>query len=439
MRRYSLTWWQTAWLLIFLSGLVFRGRTAADISNSAIDAWALYRVGCVFLVGAILFVRLTLRRTNWVPQLFSGYVGFFLLFPLVSLISTAWSINPPWTLYKSLEFGLDLATLAAVVVTLQTIEDYKKLIDWSWILLGLLVCSAWVGAAIDPGEALFSDPNLRVIALPTRLVGVFPVVSCNDLSEICATLALVALCRMWIDPEKQHSRLRYSLLFAFSMVSLVITQTRGSFIAFLIGFVILLLMTRRYALAAVGGFFTVMAGGALILLTNFGSAAQNFFNRGQNARQAGGLSGRLQTWTSAYYAIMDHPILGWGGFAGSRFAILDKNSSDSSSLNSFIDCALDIGIVGVIIILILAAAIGWMLYRNSRDSRPWTLQSAMAVEMFIAFIVLMIRSVESSNLITHPMLSFLTIIGAAETLRHLRHERRAVVPMSPQQSLSWQS
>jgi hypothetical protein len=439
MRRFSLTWWQVAWLLVFLSGLVFRGRTAADINNSAIDAWALYRVGCIFLVGAILFIRLTLRKTQWVSQLFSGYVGLFLIFALISVISTTWSLNPPWTLYKSLEFSVDLATLAAVLATLQTIEDYKKLIDWSWLLLGLLVCSAWLGAAVDPGDALFSDPNLRVIPLPARLVGVFPVVSCNDLSEICATLGLVALCRMWIDPEKQHSRFWYKMLLAFSMISLVITQTRGSFIAFLLGLIVLLLMTRRYALAAAGGVVTVMVGGALLMLTNFGSAAQNFFNRGQNSQQAGGLSGRLETWTNSYYAIMQRPIFGWGGFAGSRFAVLDKNSSDSSSLNSFIDCALDIGIVGVVIVLLLVILVGWMLYRNTKGSRTWTVQSAVAVEMFLAFVVLIIRSVESSNLITHPMLSFLTVIGAAETLRHLRQERGAVVPMSPQQTFSLQS
>jgi O-Antigen ligase len=436
MRRFSLTWWQTAWLLLFLSGLVFRGRTAAEINNSAIDAWALYRIGCVFLVGAILFVRLTLKRTRWMPYLFSGYVGLFVLFPFVALVSTAWSVLPPWTLYKSVEFLVDVCTLAAILPTIRSVEDYKKLIDWSWILLGLLVCSAWVGAVIDPSEALFSDPNLRVIPLPMRLVGVFPVVSCNDLSEICATLGLVALCRMWIDPERQHSKFWYRLLFAASMVSLVITQTRGSFIAFFVGLVVLLLLTRRYALAAAGGFMTVMVGGALLLLTNFGSAAQNFFNRGQNAQQAGGFSGRLQTWTNSYYAIMEHPILGYGGFAGSRFVVLSKNSSDSSSLNSFIDCALNLGIVGVIIILVVVVLAGWTLFRKARNSRPWTIESAMAVEMFVAFIVLLIRSVESSNLITHPMLSFLTIIGAAEALRY---KRNSVLATSPQRGLSWQS
>ena len=133
---------------------------------------------------------------------------------------------------------------------------------------------------------------------------------------------------------------------------------------------------------------------------------------------------------------MEHPILGYGGFAGSRFVVLSKNSSDSSSLNSFIDCALDIGIVGVIIILILVVLVGRTQFRNARNSRPWTIESAMAVEMFVAFIVLVIRSVESSNLITHPMLSFLTIIGAAEVLRY---KKNRVLARSPQENLSWQS
>ncbi len=436
MRRFSFTWWQIAWFLLFMGGLVFRGRTAAEINNSAIDGWALYRIACVGLVALILFIRLTLKRTRWVPTLFSGYIGFFLLFPLLSLLSTAWSVLPPWTLYKSCEFLVDLATLAAIVATVQSTADYKKLVNWTWILLGLLVCSAWLGAVVDPSEALFSDPNMRVIPLPARLVGVFPVVSCNDLSEICATLGLVALCRLWVDPDAQGSRFWYRVLFVASMVTLVITQTRGSFIAFLIGLVCLLLLTRRYVLAAVGGFFTATVGGALLIFTNFGSSASNFFNRGQNATQAGGLSGRLETWTNSYYKIMEHPFLGYGGFAGARFVVLSKNSADSSSLNTFIDGALNIGLLGPVILILILIMVGWTLFRTTITSTAWRVESSLSLEMFLALVVLFVRSFESSNMITHPMLAFLAILGAAEVLRY---ERKTVLAMSPRQSFSWQS
>jgi O-antigen ligase len=436
MRRSSFTWWQVAWFVVFISGFVFRGRTAAEISNSAIDGWALYRIGCVFIVGLILFVRLTLRKTRWLPTLFSGFIGIFLLYPLISLASTSWSVLPPWTLYKSLEFMVDLATLAAILATIQSAEEYKKLVNWTWILLGLLVLSAWVGAAFDPADALFADPNTRVVPLRMRLVGVLPVVSCNDLSEICATLALVALCRLWADPDARPWKTRYRLLFVVSMVTLVVTQTRGSFIAFFIGVIVLLILTRRYVLAAAGGFVCTIAGALLLLFTNFGSTAQNFINRGQSVKESSGWSGRLETWQNAYSRILEHPWIGYGGFAGARFVVLDRNSPDSSSLNSFIDVALNIGILGPMILLLVVVLAGWVLFRRTRDSWPLNAESYLALEMLIALVVLVVRSVESSNLITHPMLAFLVVLGAAEVLRH---HRKTVPAMSPQRVLSWQS
>jgi len=61
--RFPFSWWQTLWILLFVSGLIFRVRTAADINDSPIDAWALFRIGCVGLAAMVLFVRLSLKRT----------------------------------------------------------------------------------------------------------------------------------------------------------------------------------------------------------------------------------------------------------------------------------------------------------------------------------------------------------------------------------------
>ena len=200
----------------------------------------------------------------------------------------------------------------------------KKLANWTWTLLGLVVLSAWVGAVFDPSDALFSDPNLRIIPLRARLVGVVPVVSCNDLSEVCATLALVALCRLWADPDAQAKKNRYRLLFVASIVTLVVTQTRGSFAAFFLGLILLLILTHRYRLAAVGGIISLVAGSALLLFTNLGAGIRSFLLRGQSVDKAGGLSGRLEIWQASYYKILEHPLTGYGGFAGARFVVLPK-------------------------------------------------------------------------------------------------------------------
>ena len=204
-------------------------------------------------VAGVLFIRLTLRKTSWLPFLFSGVIGIFSAFAILSLISSLWSVNAPWTLYKSFECLTDIALVAAIVATLDSVEDYRKLINWSWILMGLLVASAWAGAVIDPSDALFSDPSLRFTPLSMRLVELMPSVSCNDLSEASAILALVALCRLWLDPDSQRKKNWYRALFVAGVMTMVITQTRGALAAFVVGVMILLLFARRYLLFAVGG------------------------------------------------------------------------------------------------------------------------------------------------------------------------------------------
>src|SRR5271156_6295013 len=115
----SFTWWQGLWLLFFLSGLVFRIRAAQDIDQSPLDIWAAYRVGFVLIVGSSLFARLVFHRTNWLRTLFSGTIAILAIYALLSLVSTVWSVRPLWTLYKSLEYLVDLALISAIVVTVR--------------------------------------------------------------------------------------------------------------------------------------------------------------------------------------------------------------------------------------------------------------------------------------------------------------------------------
>lgn len=418
--RFPLSWWQTLWVLLLISGLVFRARSAAEISQDPVDALALFRIGLVCLVALVLFLRLTLRKTRWSPGVFSGIIGVFLLYPLISLASTVWSVSPAWTLYKSVEFFIDVLLLAAIVSTLESAEEYKKFVNLTWVLLGFLVATAWIGAVVDPGDALFSDPSVGLMALPARLVGVMPVVSCNELSQISAILGLVALSRLFVDPEAQNKKARYWSLFFISLVTLIITQTRGAFAAFFIGLVVLLILTRRYRLAGVAGVSSALVIGALLLFTNFGASAGNFLLRGQSLDQASGISGRGEIWQDAFSKIMDHPLIGYGGFAGARFVIVAKNSSNSSALNSYIDGALNIGLAGPIILFLVVFFVGWMLFKSINRQQLSTVDSSLALEIFIAFIIIGISSFESSNLVIHPPIAFLTILGAAKVLHQER-------------------
>ncbi len=413
----TMAWWQGLWLVMLLGGLIFRARTASEISQSPLDAFALFRISCMLLVAGVLFFRLTLRRTNWLRFHFSGLIGIFSLFGVLSLLSTVWSVAPLWTLYKSVEFLTDVAVVAGIVATLDSVDEYKKFVNWTWILLGLLVVSAWVGAVVDPADALFADRRLGSI-LPMRLVGVIPVVPCNELSEIRAILALVSLCRLLMDPSVQLRKKNwYRLLFVSSMITLVITQTRGAYASFVIGVVVLLVFARRYLVLAFGGILASGVGTLLLMFTNFGTRMREFLMRGETSAQTGGLSGRLEVWQISIQKILEKPWIGYGGFAGARFVALTKNTTWSDALNAYIDATLNLGVLGLLLLLIVVASIGWILFRAVYRSSAAQPESYLAMELFLAYTIVVIGSMESGAVITHPMLSFLILLGFAEFLR----------------------
>lgn len=422
MRRLSFTWWQVAWLVLFLSGLSFRARSAAEISESPVDAFALYRIGCVGIVAVILFVRLTLRKTNWVPSLRSGVIGALALYPLYSLLSTVWSVNATWTIYKSCEYLVDLSLVAAVIASVESMAEYRRLVNWSWMLLGSLVVTSWLGTVIDPSDALFSDPTAHLGVLRIRLLGLVPVVSYNDLSEISAVLALVALCRIYFDQESQHRRTRLWCLFGIGVVTLILTQTRGTLFAFMVALVLLLILSRRYLLVTVGGIASVAVVVPLLFFTSLGTRLQEFLLRGETMEGASGMSGRMEMWQETIDKIAQQPWIGYGGFAGGKFVIMSKNSVGSDTLSCYFDSMLNLGVLGLLILLFVVIWVGVLLYRSIRDSRLMVSENYLALEMFIVFTVVAIRSVESTNIITHPMLAFLTVVGGAEVLRRRRQQ-----------------
>ena len=414
----SFTWWQRIWLLLFLSGLVFRFRDAGAIDQSPLDIWAVYRIGLVLAVGVILCARLVSDRTKWLGTLFSGILSILTIYALLSLASTLWSVRPLWTFYKSIEYLVDLAALAAVIVSVRSLREYRSFANLTWTLLGLLVVSAWVGAIIDPSEGLLYGQNMG--PLTVRLEGVMPSVDANTIGEICAILALIALNRMFNDPQTKRNRGWYSGLLLASLVTLVFSQTRAAMLAFGVGLIVLLLSRGRYgltfALSAVCGLGTVIA----FTFTNLGRTFSEFLLRGQSTQSVQGLSGRMDVWQASFDAFLVRPWTGYGGFAGSRFVILpglSSQASASTALSTYVDSLLDLGIWGPLLIVIALAGAVWFLSKTIRSNNLVSSDRLMAVEMLVVLSVITVRSIVTSNIVGHPTFVFLAVIGFIEVMR----------------------
>ncbi len=424
--RGSLRWWHALWFLSLASALVFRVRGVQGISENPMDAWAVYRVVVESVVALILLTRLALRRTEWTAYLLHGLVGWLLAYGLICLASSVWSVFPSWTLYKSVEYLVDIALIAAVVATVQSAEGYKSLLDWTWLLYGLLLVTVWVGAAVWPEKGLYAR-NFPVGVLGFRLQGVLPAVSANDVGTYSGILAVIALARIFPVIGRSSSRAWYGLLFLASVMTVVSSQTRSAIAGLVFAVVIMLIFSKRFGTSAfVGGLVTLM-----LAASSVGGIIWAFLERGQSTSQMESLSSRVDWWSFAWERFLERPFTGFGAYAGGRFAVLARMGfGETSTMHSdYLEIIVGTGFWGLLPILIALIGAWWYLSRFLRRSSGDAALRQTAYEAIAVLALLTLRSFFNTILSWHPPLHFMAILGLAEYLRLKLKEAPQEVPV----------
>lgn len=418
----SLKWWHFLWALTLASALVWRIREASDIASEPVDAWAAVRIGLDIVVAFVLLVRLALRRTHWIGSMLRGVIGALTVFGLVCLASTAWSVFPPWTLYKSWEYLVDIALLAAILETVNSPEDFRSLFDWTWALYGCLLLSVWLGAALWPHDAFYGQILQRGATLEARLQGVLPAISSNDVGTYGAMLGLVSLARLFPASEERFAKSWYVLLLLGGLVTMVLSQTRTAIAGFLLGGFFILIFSKRGKL---GAFLAFVVAPAAALVT-VGGLIRSFLARGQTGAQLATLSSRAEWWSFAWQTYLERPVTGFGAYAAGRFAVLAKlGLGETSTLHSdYLDILVGTSLWGMIPFLVALVGTWWLLFRYIRHTNPQVRQ--LAHEGLAVLALLTLRSVFMTMLTWHPPLHFFVILGFAE---YSRRSLRATVPV----------
>lgn len=410
----QLRWWHMLWLLVFLSGLVFRIRDTETVQQNPIDSWALYRMGLMGVVGVVLIVRLAMKKTDWLTSLLSGSVGLMAGYAVVAIMSSLWSIFPSWSLYKSIEYLIDLAVIAAILASVKSVSEIKSLFDWTWMLLALLAGSAWVGAFVWPDLGLRHDVGV----LGVQIAGAIPAMETNHVGELGAILGIVALNRFLFMRDKTF----YFVIFILAMVTLVFAQSRSPITGFLVAVPLMLFAARRIGPIAL----TVILIFSLLSLTGFTDVFWEFFLRGQNQEQFSTLSGRTEGWVMGWELFKRSPLTGFGAYAGGRFAVLTelgKNFSASewsSILNTWLEIMIGVGLLGL---LFVAAAFirTWInLLWSAFSSDTASLTHCLAVESIGILALISVRSMFTTEIFWHPPLTFFLVMGYGEFLYRRR-------------------
>src|SRR5258708_34156818 len=113
---------------------------------------------------------------------------------------------------------LGIATVAAVLATSQSAGEVRQVCNWIWVLYGVDIVVAWIGAAIWPSECL---DELG------RLSSVWPVISSNSLGSSSALVALVALARLVSRKQGKSGGAWYMLLLSAGLITVMRCQTRN--------------------------------------------------------------------------------------------------------------------------------------------------------------------------------------------------------------------
>jgi O-Antigen ligase len=415
----KLRWWHTLWGLLYVSTLVFRVRSQEATQAEPLDAWTLVRIVPEGIVGVWLLVRLYHRKDAliWFRWMFRGLTGWLTVFALVCITSTLWSVYPPWTLYKSLEYFLDISVLAAALANIRNLTDYEDMFNWTWTIFGLELAWVWLQIPLWPSESLADS----------RLKGFIPATGSNAVGQSGAIFAIIALCRL-LPLKGRRSNTSFSLvLLAFGLVTLLISQTRNAIGAFGFALVLVLIISRRTWMAVLMG----ILGAVGWFFTPLGDIALAYLQREQSAGAIESLSGRAAFWSYAWEQFLAHPITGMGAYAGGRFYVMTKLGIDPGSLHSdWVELLVGVGLMGLIPFCCALFGTWYFLIRGSYDRSLDLRGRQMAYEAVGVIAVITVHSFFNVELIWHVPLFLFVLLGYAEMLRR-RNKMVAPRPLPP--------
>ena len=411
-----------AWACLLAGSSVWN--ISRDVRYSINEAGSDNYIRLAFLMLGMLVILLlvTKYRFGFVSELVTGVLGIFFLFALWGGMSTAWSVSPASSLYKSFEYisMILLFALASYLVT-STVKGpreqllaLKSIFDWNWFLIFMSLVVVYVGIPIWPSIALQQVPGV----LSSRLQGALPAIAANGVGQLAAILAAVALTRVLLKPG---SRTLYVPLLGFSLVTMLLAQSRSPILAFFLAAVVIMVASRRFGLLLFSGVL-----GAGVLLSVYGQDVYAYLDRGQSTESLTTLTGRTTFWQTSLQAMPGRWLTGYGANAGGRYILDSMGDSSISTVHStYVETLVDTGAIGV---LLLAAGLlvtwFWLI-----KLRPYVVKDPISrmlwIESLGVMMVITVRSVFSVAFVwSSTVLTFGVLIVFVTVMRRHVDRRR---------------
>lgn len=404
----QLHWWHVLWMLMLLSGLVFRIRETSSTIDNPLDLWALSRVGLMSLIGFTLLYRLVIHRLDWMKSLGQGLIALLTGYCMVCIVSVLWSAYPLWTLYKSIEYLVDVALIATLVSIVETDQAVKTFFDWTWLLLGCLAGTAWLGVILWPDDGIVR--GLGVLGFSIR--GVLPAMETNAVGELGALIGSICFARLIFGNSGKYF---YVMGIVLALITLICSQSRSPLSGFLFAVLVILFSSRS---VGVGIFFPLLVL-AVLSLTSASDFLLEFVRRGESDNEFETLTGRTVLWNLGLQMFQRQPLIGYGAYAGARFTGISDTmgSSNAGMLNTWLEILLGVGVLGCSFVVGAFGGVWFILLKHALSVKHGTLGHRLTVEALGVLAIISVRSMFTAQLIWHPPVTFLLVLGYAEFIR----------------------
>jgi O-antigen ligase len=342
--------WFTSIAWVVRVTVFVRQRASSDFAT--VDTAAGIQVLIVFIT--ILLLASSARLDRMLSTVARSSLFLLLVYYLLSAISSIWSADPEFTLYRSIEFlTMFMGALIALSYSPNFIAAERTILKISSIVI---ILSIYV--------------NLKLTGFSFSLSALHT----NSYSASAAMLFCYCLGEYYSSEGKRKTTLRIYGVFAFT--ALAIGTSSASNIAALCGVLLLFFFYRKFALLGVGLFVL-----SLLLMLRFVVDIDFAFVRdllfpGKTDEQISTMTGRLTIWQMFWTYVLESPLIGHG------FAVLTSGRSGtfaSDPHNSIFSILLGTGFLGFLTFLFLVFKLAREIILTAFRKQPGAIGCAAAL------------------------------------------------------------
>lgn len=397
------------WVAFWASGLTFRGRSVADIEANPLDTAALVRVTLVGIIGLVVTASAAYQgvRVLDIARSLPRPAIWVLVFSLLSLVSTFWSVYPTWTFYRATEYLLGIVLVFFVTRRMSKAAQVRRVWDITWLLQGVLLMSVWVGVIVTPELAL------RYPAIGSgipQLTGVWPSVAANGVGDLGAVLGVICLSR-FLARKGAGLRLLWLGGLGICLLSLFLSQTRSAWLGFALAVPAVLMAYRCFRLLA-GGAVLLVAAAVLFPAAQEGTI--EYFRRGQPEGLIWSLSGRVEYWEQVLVSVSEHPF-GLGAWAGDRFGVFRELFGEEATVSSvhsaWFSVLAGLGWAGLAILAAMVLSLWIIAMRIVVASPRGSSGRQLGAEALGILSVATARSIFTPRFVWHPAMDVLALLA----------------------------